>query len=78
LRKYVDLAGRPGGDHLFLVDAKGVQHIDCHAEPLPYGARLIADVLDRTETAMPQAHCFLATELALKAEALATRVELRP
>ena len=43
-------------------------------EPLPYGARLIADVLDRTETAMPQAHCFLATELALKAEAMAVRV----
>ena len=76
LRKYVDIAGRPGGDHLFIVDAKGTRHIDCAAEPLPYGARLIADVLDRTETAMPQANCFLATELALKAEALATRVEI--
>jgi hypothetical protein len=31
-------------------------------------------VLDRTETAMTQAHCFLATELALKAEAMAVRV----
>ena len=29
LRKYVDIAGRPGGDHLFLVDKKGVRHIDC-------------------------------------------------
>jgi hypothetical protein len=43
---------------------------------LPYGQRLIADVLNRTDTAMRQEHCFLATELALKAEALATRVEL--
>ena len=77
LRKYVDVAGRAGGDHLFLVDAKGTQHIDCSAEPLPYGPRLIADVLNRTETAMPQAHCFLATELALKAEAMATRVEVQ-
>lgn len=74
LRKYVDIAGRPGGDHLFLVDGKGTQHMDCKAEALPYGARLIQDVLNRTETAMSQAHCFLATELALKAEALATRV----
>ena len=76
LRKYVDIAGRPGGDHLFLVDGKGTQHIDCKAEALPYGPRLIADVLDRTETAMAQAHCFLATELALKAEAMAVRVEM--
>lgn len=76
LRKYIDVAGRPGGDHLFLVDGKGMQHIDCSAEPLPYGQRLIADVLNRTETAMRQEHCFLATELALKAEAMATRVEL--
>ena len=77
LRKYVDVAGRAGGDHLFLVDAKGTQHIDCGAEPLPYGPRLIADVLNRTETAMPQAHCFLATELALNAEAMATRLEVQ-
>lgn len=76
LRKYVDVAGRPGGDHLFLVDGQGTQHIDCSAEPLPYGPRLIDDVLNRTQTAMRQEHCFLATELALKAEAMATRVEL--
>ena len=74
LRKYIDIAGRPGGDHLFLVDQKGTTHIDCTAQTLPYGRRLIADVLDRTETAMTQAHCFLATELALKAEAMAVRV----
>ena len=74
LRKYVDVAGRPGGDHLFLVDGKGQQHMDCSKEFLPYGPRLVQDVLNRTETAMTQAHCFLATELALKAEALATRV----
>ena len=75
LRKYVDIAGRPGGDHLFLVDGKGQQYIDCKSEALPYGPRLVADVLNRTETAMPQAHCFLATELALKAQAMAVRVD---
>src|SRR5262245_47348343 len=52
IRKYIDLAGRPGGDHLFLVDGKGMQHIDCASEPLTYGWRLAADILDRTETAM--------------------------
>ncbi len=74
LRKYIDIGGRTGADHLFLVDHKGIQHIDCSTEPLPYGPSLIADVLGRTETAMQQAHCFLATELALKAEAMATRL----
>jgi predicted dehydrogenase len=74
LRKYIDIAGRPGDNHLFLVDHKGTRHIDCREEPLPYGPRLMADVLDRTETAMAQAHCFLATELALQAEAKAVRL----
>ena len=74
LRKYIDIAGRPGADHLFLVDNDGIRHVDCKDEPLPYGPRLIRDVLDRTETAMAQAHCFLATELALTAEAKAVRV----
>jgi predicted dehydrogenase len=74
LRKYIDIAGRPGGDHLFIVDGKETRHIDCRDVVLPYGERLIADVLDRTETAMKQAHCFLATELALTAEARAVRI----
>jgi predicted dehydrogenase len=77
LRKYVDIAGQPGVDHLFLVDGKGVRRIDCGATPLPYGGQLIADVLDRTETAMTQAHCFLATELALTAEAKAVRLDAK-
>ena len=68
LRKYVDIAGRPGIDHLFLVDAKGVRHIDCSDATLPYYANLRRDIADRTQTAMPQAHCFKVCELALKAQ----------
>jgi len=74
LRKYVDIAGRPGIDHLFLVDRKEMRHIDCSGVALPYGPSLIRDVLERTETAMPQAHCFLACELALQSEAMATQL----
>jgi hypothetical protein len=44
---------------------------------LPYGAQLVADVINRTETAMPQAHCFLATELMLKAQKQAQRVTFK-
>src|SRR5262245_8457154 len=74
IRKNTDLAGRPGGNHLFLVDQHQTRYIDCSEGDLPYGRQLIADILNRTETAMPQAHCFLASELALKAEAQATRL----
>jgi predicted dehydrogenase len=68
VRKNVDIAGRPGGNHLFLADGEGVRYVDCTDVDLPYGERLVDDVLNRTETAMPQAHCFLATELALRAQ----------
>jgi predicted dehydrogenase len=74
LRKYVDIAGREGGNHLFVVDQKGVEYIDCSEVFLPYGQQLVNDILNRTETAMSQAHCFLASELALTAEAQATRL----
>ncbi len=74
VRNNVDLAGRPGGDHLFLVDHRGVQYMDCHDVRPPYPQQLLADVLDRTETAMSQAHCFLASEVALRAEACAVRL----
>jgi len=74
LRKYIDIAGRPGANHLFLVDQKGVQYMDCSQVELPYGKRLIADILNRTETAMPQVHCFLASQLALEAQNRAARL----
>lgn len=74
LRKYIDIAGRPGADHLFLVDHKGTHYIDCQHVPLPYGPALIYDIVHRTETAMTQEHSFLAMELALKAEAMAERL----
>jgi predicted dehydrogenase len=68
IRKNVDIGGRPGGSHLFLVDQKETRVVDCSAVALPYGERLVDDVLNRTETSMAQAHVFLATELALKAQ----------
>jgi hypothetical protein len=42
--------------------------VDCNSVELPFGRQLVDDVLNRTETAMTQAHCFLATELALLAQ----------
>lgn len=74
LRKNIDIVGREGGNHLFLVDQKEARYIDCSEVDLPYGPALVQDILHRTETAMTQEHCFLATELALKAEKNAVRL----
>jgi predicted dehydrogenase len=74
VRKNVDIGGREGGNHLFVVDGKAVRQIDCSTVELPYGKQLVDDVLNRTETAMTHAHCFLATELALQAQKQAQRV----
>ncbi len=74
VRKNIDIAGRPGADHLFLVDLKGTHYMDCSDVELPYGPQLIRDIVHRTDTAMTQAHCFLAAELVLRAQAQATRL----
>ncbi|MDB5241654.1 MAG: oxidoreductase [Spirosoma sp.] len=68
IRKNIDPAGREGGNHLFITDQKETRYVDSSKEPLPYGEQLVSDILNRTETAMSQEHCFLATELALKAQ----------
>ena len=70
-----DVGGREGTDHLFLVDNHDTRHVDCSDAPLPYYERLIADVFARTESAMPQAHCFKVCELALQAQAQAVRLD---
>ncbi|NIJ53739.1 Gfo/Idh/MocA family protein [Dyadobacter arcticus] len=74
IRKNVDIGGREGGNHLFVVNNKETAYIDCSKVELPYGRQLVDDVLNRTETAMSQEHCFLATELALKAQKNAQNV----
>jgi len=51
--------------------------MDCNKEPLPFGELFVNDVINRTETAMPQEHCFLATELALKAQKEAQVLHLK-
>lgn len=74
MRKYIDIAGRPGGNHLFLVTQKETKYIDCSKVYMPYGEQLVSDVVNRTETAMSQEHCFLATELALVAQDKAVNI----
>lgn len=77
LRKYVDIAsGRPGGDHVYLVNGEGEKYINAHgATGYPFFGQLILDCLERTEKAMTQAHAFKAAELCLLAQAKAERVK---
>ena len=74
VRKNIDIAGRAGESHLFLVDQKETRYIDCKDVALPYGPALVSDIVNRTDTAMSQDHCFLATEVMLKAQKQAQRV----
>ena len=73
LRKYIDIAGRPGENHLLIVNKEGPRHIDCSQVERPFGRQFLDDVRNRTETAMPQERCFNAMKLALTAQALAER-----
>lgn len=72
LRKYVDIAGRPGIDHVFLVDGAQTRHFDASGERIEFFERFLADMRDRSETAMPQEHVFTVCRLALEAQAQAT------
>lgn len=68
LRKYIDLQGRPGKDHLFLVNGCRYDYINCAEDELTYFSQLKDDILNRTETACSQAHTYRVMELAIKAQ----------
>jgi predicted dehydrogenase len=72
LRKYVDIAGRPGRDHLYVADAEGTEHVDCSDAALSYYPDLVSDVRNRTTSACPQEHTFEVMRLALLAQEHAT------
>jgi predicted dehydrogenase len=76
VRKNTDIAVHKGANHLYLVTQKDTTYIDCNNIELPYGRQLVDDVINRTETAIKQDLCFLATELALKAQSKAQKIQL--
>ncbi|QWW71547.1 Gfo/Idh/MocA family protein [Rhizobium sp. WYJ-E13] len=74
LRKYIDISGRPGKDHLFLINGTENRYIDCSDEELIYFRAFVDDVANRTETAMSQAHVFEVCRLSLEAQTNAARI----
>lgn len=73
LRKYVDVSGRDGTDHLFLVNKTRNEYIHCADIPLTYFEALAADIRHRTATAMSFSHAAKVTELAIRAQSVAVR-----
>lgn len=75
LRKYVDIGRDTSGDHLYLVNGEGEQHLQVSGKVgYPYFGQLILDCLNRTENAMTQEHAFKAAELCLIAQRDAYRI----
>ena len=74
-RKYIDPAGRPGAEHLMLANKDGARFIDVSNVPLTFGKRLLDDVRNRTETAIPQARSFLTARLSIQAQTTARHLK---
>ncbi|WP_282941403.1 Gfo/Idh/MocA family oxidoreductase [Paenibacillus sp. RC67] len=76
IRKYIDIARDPQGDHLYLVNKEGEKHYSLKGQVgYPFFGQLILDCINRTENAMTQEHAFKAGELCIKAQMQAVRVE---
>jgi predicted dehydrogenase len=76
LRKYIDIEGRPAGNHLFVVNGKETRYIDCKDVVLPFGPQFVGDIVNRTHVAQNQDQALLATELVLKAQRNAKEIKL--
>ncbi len=75
LRKYVDVARDRTGDNVYIVDDAGERHVNVTGQVgFRFFGQLILDCLNRTETAMTQAHAFKAAELCLRAQLAARKL----
>jgi len=68
VRKYMDVAGRDGTDHVFLVNGSECKYLDASNAGTPYFSRLKDDCSNRTESACPQRHTLNVTRLAICAQ----------
>lgn len=75
LRKYVEIGREKTGNHVYIADQHGEQHLQVTGQVgFRFFGELILDSLNRTEKAMTQAHAFKAAELCLRAQAEARRL----
>lgn len=58
-----------GANYIDLNNREGKRRVEVESQMVcPFGKQLVDDVLNRTQTAMSQAHSFLASELAVRAQ----------
>jgi predicted dehydrogenase len=75
IRKYIDVANSPVGDHVFVVDRRGERKYKVNGKiGFPFFGKFIRDCLDSTETAIAQAHIFEAMRVTITAQ---TEAELK-
>ncbi len=76
IRKYIDIASDPEGDHVYWADREGEHHVCASGRcGFPFFGRMIRDCLDGTQNAMRQDYIFRVMELALDAQEKAVRIE---
>ncbi|MCL1996703.1 MAG: Gfo/Idh/MocA family oxidoreductase [Defluviitaleaceae bacterium] len=69
LRKYVDIAQKQGGGHVYMANDKGEFYFDVSGKVgHPFFGQFVLDCINRTENAMTQEHAFKAAEICVKAQ----------
>ena len=58
---------------MFVANRTATRYVDCSRLPVTYYRHFLSDIVDRTETAMPQLQVFNVCRLALRAQAQALR-----
>ena len=71
VRTNVDVAGKKGKEHLIVVDAKGTHRIDCTTTKVDWARRLVADVVDGSDTFVSADHVRAVSDLTLRAQGAA-------
>ena len=78
LRKYVDVGGAPGTDHLILVNGDRCEKIDASDAGLPWFRDFLDDLSEGMASLPPQEHYFIVTDLALRAQEWAEKALIPP
>lgn len=68
VRKFIDVAGRSDGDHLFLVNHNGAKYINCKEEPLNFCNRVLEAIKSRKKVKPLTDDCYKVVELYLKTQ----------
>lgn len=71
VRTNVDVAGRKGKEHLIVVDGAGTRRLDARAGSVDWAARLVADVVDGSDTFVSHQHVMAVCDVTLRAQAAA-------